>query len=94
MVNNEKQNSAKTPVKQGAGAKPPKPNKINASTPYDFGAKNITPYGGLLPAATLLEKLGFVPLVEELLTVKRIPRAMSVAKFFLTIVLGIYWRKS
>ena len=90
MVNNEKQNSAKTPVKQGAGAKPPKPNKINASTPYDFAAKNITPYGGLLPVATLLEKLEFVQLVEEMLTVNRIPRAMGVAKFFLTIVLGIY----
>lgn len=89
-VKNRKQNSVKTPIKQGAGAKPPKPNKINASTPYDFGAKNITPYGGLLPVATLLEKLEFVPLVEELLTVNRIPRAMSVAKFFLTIVLGIY----
>jgi Transposase DDE domain group 1 len=90
LVNNEKQNSVKTPVKQGGGEKPPKPNKINASTPYDYAAKNITPYGGLLPVATLLEKLEFVPLVEEMLTVNRIPRAMGVAKFFLTIVLGIY----
>ena len=90
MVNNEKENSAKTPVKQGVGAKPPKPNKISASTPYDFAAKNITSYGGLLPVATLLEKLEFVALVDEMLTVNRIPRSMGVAKFFLTIVLGIY----
>ena len=90
MVTNKKQNSVKTPVTQGDGAKPPKPNKISASTPYDFEAKNITPYGGLLPAATLLEKLEFVPLVNEMLTVNRIPRAMTVANFFLAIVLGIY----
>lgn len=90
MVKNKKQNSVKTPVTQGDGAKPPKPNKISASTPYDFEAKNITPYGGLLPAATLLEKLEFVPLVNEMLTVNRIPRAMTVANFFLAIVLGIY----
>ena len=54
MVKNRKQNSVKTPVKQGGDAKPPKPNKINASTPYDFQTKNITPYGGFLPVATLL----------------------------------------
>ena len=72
MVKNKKQNSVKTPVTQGDGAKPPKPNKISASTPYDFQAKNITPYGGLLPAATLLEKLEFVPLVNEMLTVNRV----------------------
>jgi len=89
-VKNRKQNSVKTPVKQGGGAEPPEPNKINASTSYDFKGKNLTPYGGLLPVATLLEKLEFEALVEELLTVKRIPRAMGVAKFFLTIILGIY----
>ena len=89
-MKNRKQNSVKKPVKQGAGEKAPEANKINASTPYDFKGKNLTPYGGLLPVATLLEKLEFVALVAELLTVKRIPRAMPVAKFFLTIVLGIY----
>ena len=89
-MKNRKQNSVKKPVKQGAGEKAPEANKINASTPYDFNGKNLTPYGGLLPVATLLEKLEFVALVAELLTVKRIPRAMPVAKFFLTIVLGIY----
>ena len=37
----------------------PEPNKINASTLYDFNGKNLTPYGGLLPVITMLEKLGF-----------------------------------
>ena len=39
-------------------------------------AKNLTAYGGLLPVATMLEKLGFQQLVEETLTVKRLTRAM------------------
>ena len=30
--------------------------KIAASTPFDFGAKNLTPYGGLFPVSTMLEK--------------------------------------
>ena len=41
---------------------------------YDFEAKNLTAYGGLLPVATMLEKLGFQQLVEETLTVKRVTR--------------------
>src|SRR5262245_4367293 len=40
------------------------------------GAEASTPYGGLLPVATMLEKLGFKKLVEETLSVHRIPRAM------------------
>ena len=78
MVKNRKQHSDKTPVKQGADAVTPGPNKLGASTPYDFGARNLTAYGGLLPVATMLEKLGFQQLVEETLTVKRLPRAMTI----------------
>jgi len=89
-VKNRKQNSAKTPVNQGAGGKKPEPNKINASTPYDFKAKNLTAYGGLLPVSTMLEKLGMEKLLEELITASRIPRAMSIAKFVMAIVLSIY----
>jgi hypothetical protein len=77
-------------VKQAGGEKPPEANKINASTPYDFDGKNLTPYGGLLPVITMLEKLGFESLVEELLTMKRATRAMSGSRFVLAIVLGIY----
>src|SRR6266849_5554441 len=31
--------------------------KIGASTPYDFSGRHLTAYGGLLPIATMLEKL-------------------------------------
>ena len=69
MVTNRIQHSAGRPVKQGSGATVPEPNKINASTPFDFSGKNLTPYGGLLPVATMLEKLGFQVLMEETVTV-------------------------
>jgi hypothetical protein len=44
----------------------------------------------LLPVITLLEKLGFQPLVEQTVTSKRIPRAMDLYRFVLGIVLGLY----
>jgi hypothetical protein len=90
MVTNRSQHSDKTPVKQGPGDVVPEPNKINASTPYDFSGKNLTPYGGLLPVVTMLEKLGFQPLVEQTVTSKRIPRAMDLYRFVLGIALGLY----
>src|SRR5215469_1793380 len=90
MVSNRKKDSDKTPVKQGAEAVSSEPNKIADSTPYDFEAKNLTAYGGLLPVATMLERLGFQQLVEETLTVKRIPRAMSIYQFVLAMVLAAY----
>jgi len=46
-------------------------DKIAASTPYDFSGKNLTPYGGLLPLITMLEKLGFRSLADGTLTSKR-----------------------
>jgi hypothetical protein len=55
---------------------------------YDFEGKNLTAYGGLLPVATMLERLEFQQLVEETLTVKRIPRAMSMYQFVLAMVLA------
>jgi len=60
MVIDRGQRSAKKPVKQGRGEDPPEPTKINASTRFDFAGKNLTAYGGLLPVATLLEKLQFL----------------------------------
>ena len=68
MVIDRTKDSAKAPVKQGAEYATPEPNKINASTPYDFNGKNLTPYGGLLPVITMLEKLGFQRLVEFSMT--------------------------
>ena len=54
MVTNRKKHSEKTPVNQGSEEGAPEPNKINASTPYDFSGENLTPYGGLLPVITML----------------------------------------
>jgi hypothetical protein len=90
MVKNEKQHRKKKPARQGFQSATPEANKIGASTPYDFEGRKLTPYGGLLPVATMLEKLGFQQLVEETITSKRQTRAMSLYKFALGIVLGIY----
>jgi Transposase DDE domain group 1 len=90
MVTNRNKHSDKIAAKQGSGDGAPEPNKINASTPYDFAGKNLTPYGGLLPVITMLEKLDFQALVEQTLTSKRIPRAMDLYRFVLGIVLGLY----
>jgi hypothetical protein len=56
-VNDEKKHSGKTRAKQGSQTGIPKPNKIAASTTFDFDGKNLTPYGGLFPVATMLGKL-------------------------------------
>jgi hypothetical protein len=90
MVKNENEHSEKARAKQGCPADTPEPYKIAASTPFDFGAKNLTPYGGLFPVATMLEKLGFKKLVEEILTTHRIPRVMTIYQFLLGMVLAIY----
>jgi hypothetical protein len=90
MVTDRNEDSRKTTGKQGPERISSEPNKIGASTPYDFNGKNLTPYGGLLPVITMLEKLDFQSLVEQTLTSKRIPRAMDVYRFVLGIVLGLY----
>ena len=90
MVIDRGQRSAKKPIKQGVGEDTPEPIKIGASTPYDFDSKNLTAYGGLLPVATMLEKLQFQQLVEETLTVKRETRAMPWYQFVLSMVLALY----
>jgi hypothetical protein len=90
MVTDMKKDSDKTPGKQGSERVSSEPNKIGASTPYDFSGKNLTPYGGLLPVITMLEKLGFQSVVEQTVTSKRIPRAMDLYRFVLGIVLGLY----
>lgn len=89
-MSNRKEHSVKRPGKQGSEEVIPEPNKITATTPYDFEAKNLTAYGGLLPVATMLEKLGFQQLVEETLTVKRSTRSMPRYQFVLAMVLAIY----
>jgi len=89
-VSNKKEHSDKRPAKQGAEGVIAEPNKITAATAYDFESRNLTAYGGLLPVATMLEKLGFQQLVEETLTVKRITRAMPMYQFVLAMVLAVY----
>jgi hypothetical protein len=69
MVNNNREHSEKKAAGQGTEADIPEPLKIGASTPYDFRGRNLTAYGGLLPVATMLEKLGFQQLVEETLSI-------------------------
>src|SRR2546427_12342482 len=90
MVTNRRKHSEKTPVKQAPEDIAPEPNKISASTPYDFNGKNLTPYGGVLPVMTKLEKLGFQSLEEQTPPSKRIPRPMGLYRFLLGIVLGLY----
>ena len=90
MVKDQKQDTRRRPAKQGVHDVTPEPNKISASTHYDFEAKNLTAYGGLLPVATMLEKLGFRQLVEEALTVKRKTKAMPMYEFVLAMLLACY----
>src|SRR5215469_5842515 len=90
MVINKKKDIDKTLVKQGCPATLSEPNRIGATTPFDLEGQNLTAYGGLLPVATMLERLGFQGLVEETLTVKRVTRAMSLYQFVLAIVLAAY----
>ena len=89
-MSNKTKHSDRKPARQGAEKDIAQPNKIGASTPYDFEGKNLTAYGGLLPVATMLEKLGFQQLVEETLTVKRVTRAMNMYQFVLSMVLAVY----
>ena len=90
MVRHGNQHTRPRRSPQGSEGPTPEPNKINSSTPYDFFGKNLTPYGGLLPVITMLEKLGFQTLVEQTVTSKRIPRAMDLYRFVLGIVLSLY----
>jgi hypothetical protein len=65
MVTRRKKHGPESRTQQASNDVHSKPNKIGASTPYDFTAKNLTPYGGLLPVATMLEKIGFQQIVEK-----------------------------
>jgi hypothetical protein len=89
-VNDNRKHTEKKPAAQGVETAIPEPLKIGASTPYDFSGRNLTAYGGRLPVATMLEKLSFQQLVEETLTVKRIPRVMPVYQFVVAMVLALY----
>src|ERR1017187_7336730 len=90
MVTHGNQDTRPRHSPQGSEGPVPEANKINASTPYDFAGKNLTPYGGLLPVISMLEKLGFQTLVEQTGTSKRISPALDLYRFVLGIVRSLY----
>ena len=90
MVKRSRKDIEKTPAKQGPDERIPERNKIGASTPYDFEGRNLTAYGGLLPVAAMLERLGFPQVVQETVTVRRVTRSMPAHQFLLAMVLVIY----
>jgi len=90
MVNNTNEHTRKTPAKQGDETVVRKPMKIGAATPYDFKGSNLTPYGGLLPVATMLEKLGFQELIERHVRIKRLTTSMPGFRFVLAMILALY----
>jgi hypothetical protein len=64
--------------------------KIGSATPYDFKGSNLTPYGGLLPVATMLQKLGFQELIERHVTIKRLTTSMPGSRFVMAMMLALY----
>jgi hypothetical protein len=90
MVTNKKEHTPKTAAKQGADEVTPKPIKIGAATPYDFQGSNMTAYGGLLPVATMLEKLQFRELIEQHVTIQRLTTSMPGFRFVLAMILALY----
>jgi hypothetical protein len=90
MVKNTDEHTRKAHAKQGAPALQRKPVQIGASTPYDFEGSKMTAYGGLLPVATMLEKLQFQQLIEEHVTIKRVTSSMPGGGFVLAIILALY----
>lgn len=90
MVKRSRKPKRETPVAQGSGSDAAGPTRITGSTPYEFGAGGLTPYGGLLPVIRLLERLEFRRLIEERLTVRREPSSMGVFEFVLAMVIALY----
>jgi hypothetical protein len=90
MVKNTNEHTRNAPGTQGVPTMNRKPMKIGASTPYDFEGSNMTAYGGLLPVATMLEKLQFQQLIEEHVTIRRVTSSMPGFRFVLAMVLALY----
>ena len=90
MVNSRNKHTGELPAKQGAEAVIPKPIKIGANTPFDFKGSNMTAYGGLLPVATMLEKLRFQEWIEQHVTIQRLTTSMPGFRFVLGMILALY----
>ncbi|HKE29892.1 MAG TPA: hypothetical protein VKB88_46405 [Bryobacteraceae bacterium] len=89
MVKSTNELTRNTPATQGAQIIPSKPLRIGASTPYDFAGANMTAYGGLLPAATVLEKMPFQQVIEEHVTRRRVTSSMLGFRLVLAMVLAL-----
>jgi hypothetical protein len=90
MVKNKNEDTPKPSANQASHEVTPKPIKIGASTPYDFQGSNMTAYGGLLPVATMLEKLGFEELLQQQVTIKRLTTSMPGTRFLVAMILALY----
>src|SRR5216683_2477634 len=90
MVTYRKEHTQKTLGKQAPDVVIRQPMKIGASTPYDFQGSNMTAYGGLLPVATMLEKLQFQKLIEQHVTITRLTTSMPGFRFVLAMILALY----
>ena len=66
MVNDHNQDTRRKPANQAVQEASPEPNRISASTPYDFEAKNLTAYGGRLRAIGAGAD-GFAPVIATAL---------------------------
>jgi len=56
---NRNQHNSESRAKEASNEVRSNPDEIGASTPHDFVARNLTPFGGLLPVAGMIEKVGF-----------------------------------
>ncbi|HVX13455.1 MAG TPA: IS1380 family transposase [Pirellulales bacterium] len=92
MINNDQLTTASAVAQERSQKRQTRrsPAPIGSHTPFDFKDQNLTPYGGLLPVATMLEKLGLEELVACYVKTKRIPRALSIYQFVLATVLCMY----
>src|ERR1017187_5151527 len=58
MIKRSPQHSEETRGPQGTERDKPDPNKLGASTRFDFLGRNLTPYGGLLPLPRAFAQVG------------------------------------
>src|SRR5215831_9793238 len=90
MVKNKNEDTLKLSINQAPKEVTSKPIKIGASTPYDFQGSKMTAYGGLLPVATMLEKLGFEQLIQQQVTIRRLTTSMPGVRFLVAMILALY----
>jgi hypothetical protein len=96
-VKNTEEHSEKRPARQGIESVVAGPLKIGASTPYDFTARNLTAYGGLMPVyrfvlgMVLVLYVGFSRL-NHLRFVEREPMLTGILKVLRVPPQCTFWR--